>query len=162
LSTKEVARNGYQLIIATGMLDGHTVESHAFSKLLERPSEEIKANYVLDLSSVEYINSSMLGLIIKFMASCQEAGTQLCLLNPSTAIFGILEMIGLTEIIPTVKNEKEACDVLGLEHEVITDIKDIDYKELENEIEDIIVSGDEEKAKNKRKVGQLRKLLGNK
>ncbi len=154
----EFARDSYQLITVSGILDGKTDESIKLHTILDAPSNVICHNYMLDVEGVEYMNSSMLGLLVKFLSSCNTAGKKLVLIKPSPSLLSIFDMIGLTHLIPVAEDEVSGCDTLGFEiSEKINN--DIDYDILADEIEEIITA-EENCGKSAKETCELRKLLG--
>lgn len=161
MSTMEVARNGYQLLRPQGILDGHTEVSKDFTTIVERACANPKAHYILDLKGVEYINSSMLGLMVRLLYSVQDKGFKLILLSPPPGVENVLIMTGLSELMPLASREEEACELLGVpQPRPSASASEIDYDQLTAEIEGIITEGDADKARKNRKKGELRKLLG--
>lgn len=159
MAISEYARDSYQLIIVTGVLDGKTDESAKLCKLLDRAPESVSNHYMIDLEKVEYVNSSMLGLLVKFLSICQDAGKNLILVNPSSSIMSIFDMIGLTQIMSIAENEDQGCKILGIAPQKPIS-KDIDYDILSDEIEDIINSKGMKSPEKNKDGGELRKLLG--
>ncbi|MHC4872616.1 MAG: STAS domain-containing protein [Planctomycetota bacterium] len=158
MSIAEYSRDSYQLIVVTDILDGKTEESEKFQKILDMGPELITTNYMIKLDQVAYINSSMLGLLVKFLGSCQAAGKNLILIKPSSSLLSVFDMIGLSQLITTVETEEEGCGRLGVpaKKHISTDI---DYDVLSDEIEEII-SAQDDSGDDKEPGSELRKLLG--
>ena len=58
---------------------------------------------ILDMSGVEFMDSSGLGLIMGRLAKAKEIGALLILRNPSARVIRMLKMAGLDRIIQTIK-----------------------------------------------------------
>jgi anti-anti-sigma factor len=161
MSHGEYQREGYQLIAATGVLDGHTPEASALEATILQACEAPRGDYVVDLSRVEYINSSMLGLLVRLLYALQGDGKRLILLSPPPAVENVLRLTGLAELMPVVESEDAAREQLGVPPAGPGETAEpIDYSALTEEIEEIMSRGDEDTARRQRRTGQLRKLLG--
>ena len=68
----------------------------------ERP-----ARLTLDLSSVEFMDSSGLGLILGRLNLMQELGGEMCLASPNHRVERILHLAGLERILPITKTTKD-------------------------------------------------------
>lgn len=157
MGVTEQIRNGFTLLRIRGILDGHTPESLAASRYMQMEPAEIKEHFVLELSGVEYINSSMLGGCIQFLSTAQVAGYKVLILNPSENVASVLDLTGLSQLLSVVYDEAEIEEeLLKTPHAVLTG-EDVDYDELAEEIESAIQG----KPKGKR-IGEsvLDKLLG--
>ena len=62
--------------------------------LLRRPSKA-----VLDLSGIDFMDSSGIGLIMGRYAKMKAIGGELCVLNPNERVLKILKMAGLEKIV---------------------------------------------------------------
>ena len=138
MSVTVLACEGYQLVRLTGFLDGHTSESSETQEFLEQAGDRLRDHHVLDLSQVEYVNSSMLGQFLKFLSVTQDRGCQLLIMNPPPSIANVLEMTGLTALMPIVQNEEEIRARLGTGQAKRIKTDDVDFDVLAEEIETII------------------------
>lgn len=138
MSLTVVEYPGYHLYKITGYLDGKTSESQELKTALSRPSHQIEDNTVLDLSGVDYVNSSILGLFIRYLSESQKVNKQVILLAPAPSVASVLQITGISYVFPLVNDEAEVREALG--HAAGPDIhdKDVDYDALENELESII------------------------
>ena len=97
--------DGKLRIILQGEIDHHSavaVRSAIDSKLYElRPK-----HMVLDLSKIEFMDSSGLGLIMGRYALMQKLGGAFSVANPTERVKKIFELAGLGRII-TIENEGE-------------------------------------------------------
>lgn len=146
--------DGYRVLKITGFLDGRTAESAEVSEFLEAPARDIGSHWVIDLSAVEYVNSSALGLFVRFLAEAQKNDFSVFLLNPPPSVRAVLDMTGLSVVLPILEREQDACNCLGQSspHKVA---EDVDYDALSEEIEDIITKGESDRGDS-----QLQRLTG--
>jgi anti-sigma B factor antagonist len=68
---------------------------------------------VLDLSSVRFLDSSALGVLVKTKQVASTGGGAVCLAAPSEFIQRILDTTGLNRVFPTFDDVEEACRWLG-------------------------------------------------
>jgi anti-anti-sigma factor len=139
--TRMEDRGTYWLIHVQGYLDGRTRASRDLLGFLDRPAAEVEKHVVLDLAEVQYINSSMLGSFIRFLTTCQEAGARLLLHAPPANIANVLAMTGISEVLKIVESEAEAEEVLAGAPALRVRAENVNYTELENEIETILQGG---------------------
>ena len=93
------------LVKITGEIDHHSavlVRTGIDEQLIkEQPSEVL-----LDLSGVDFMDSSGLGLIMGRYALVKQYGGMLSILDPSPAVVKIIKLAGLESRIP-IKRKKE-------------------------------------------------------
>jgi len=154
MSVKAIDRGGYQLLEIDGFLDGHTTESAEVHQYLEEAGAGVRTHYVLDLSAVEYVNSSMLGQFLQFLHAAQERNCQLLLMNPPPSVANVLELTGLTAVLPVVQTEEEIKARLGQRPGKRIRSDDVDYDALAQEIENI-VKGDRPVDEDKSQLGRI-------
>ncbi len=97
---------GVLTVTLSGEIDHHSavgVRSDIDSTIYElRPSKT-----VLDLSAIDFMDSSGLGLIMGRYALMQRIGGELTLKNPNERVVKIFELAGLGRIIKIEKDEEE-------------------------------------------------------
>ena len=104
--TFEETRRGDVLIFRLyGEIDHHSA-TQIRVKMDERILMEQPGKVILDLSAIEFMDSSGLGLIMGRYAVMQKLGGELSLLNPHRRIVQILEMAGLSRMV-RIEEEKE-------------------------------------------------------
>jgi len=64
--------------------------------------------YVLDLSAVSMIDSSGIGLLVRYLTSAKQQGGGLKLLNPTTFAIRTLKMIGLLNLFEVFQDQDQA------------------------------------------------------
>ena len=86
----------------TGEIDHHSAVAlrEEADALIYRTHPEVLA---IDLSSIEFMDSSGLGLIMGRLAKTKEIGTSLIVQNPSKRVMRMLKMAGLDRMIPITK-----------------------------------------------------------
>ena len=98
-------KNGYLNIAIEGDIDHHSAkyirDSIDSAIFLFSPTLA-----VLDLSSVTFMDSSGLGLILGRYTRLREVGGILKIANPSNEIKKILYLAGLEKYIPIIKNQE--------------------------------------------------------
>ncbi len=72
--------------------------------LLARPSSRV----VLDLRGCEYIVSSALGYIVRFLHQAGRGGSAVVALRPGPRITALLELLGLDQLVELVDDEAAA------------------------------------------------------
>ena len=100
-----VARDGVMTVILEGEIDHHSavsVRSQIDAKIYElRPR-----HLVLDLSRINFMDSSGLGLVMGRYALMQKTGGELALRSPNARIKKIFELAGLERIIKIEEDGK--------------------------------------------------------
>lgn len=93
-------------LILQGEIDHHSavrVRTEIDRLLMERQPEQV----ILDLSRIDFMDSSGLGLIMGRYALMQRLGGELILRNPSKGILRIFELAGLGRMVKTEEGAKE-------------------------------------------------------
>jgi anti-anti-sigma factor len=75
---------------------------------LERP------NFLLDLTRLEFMGSSVVALIVKLWKAAQEKEGDMVVVNSSSMIGEVLEIAGLTRVWKVVGTHEEAEEMLGV------------------------------------------------
>lgn len=132
-----------RIIKVSGFLDGRTPESDQTFETLSVSSSEIDRHHVLDLSGVEYVNSPVMGLFVRFHATALETGYRFALLKPAPGIMNILNMTGLSQILTILRDASEIDALLAAGGPAAPrPPQEIDYQQLEGEIENVLVRGE--------------------
>jgi anti-anti-sigma factor len=159
MSARLLDKGGYRLIQITGFLDSYTQDSRDLDKLLQACEAEAARNYVLDLSAVEYVNSATLGSFVRLLSVIQEKGCQVAILNPPGSVKSVLDLTGLSAVLPVVRDEKELQALLGRKPGTRVASRSVNFQALSKEIDALTLKGE---APADPKASQLGKLLGNK
>lgn len=103
----EIQKRGNTLVVSlSGEIDHHSavsVRSEIDAAIYEMGPEKT----VLDLSNINFMDSSGLGLIMGRYALMQKLGGVLTLKNPNERVVKIFELAGLGRIIKIEKEESE-------------------------------------------------------
>ncbi len=93
-------------ILLKGEIDHHTAVS--VRSAIDEKLYELRPNLlVMDLSRIEFMDSSGLGLIMGRYALMQKLGGEFSILNPSSRVQKIFELSGLGRIIKIENTEKK-------------------------------------------------------
>ena len=106
IETKNLPNQGITVVKVAGYLDAHT-----FEQLEETISELFSEEHyklVVDLSKVEYISSAGAGVFIRAPSEAQEHSGNIILLNPTTNVREVFDLLGLTQIFQVVDTQDEA------------------------------------------------------
>lgn len=63
---------------------------------------------IFNLSGVKYVNSKSIGYIADIFSNIEENEWKMYISNPTESVKDILELVGITTIVPTVDTEEEA------------------------------------------------------
>ena len=99
--------NGVKHIILDGRLDMQGVREVELKFTAYASSE--KAGVVVDLSSVPFLASIGIGMLISSAKAVQNRGGKMVLLNPVPMVADLLTMMGINEIIPIFDDLDAAC-----------------------------------------------------
>lgn len=98
-----------------GRFDAHTVESYIHSV-----ADRVGVDYpevVLDMSGVEFMDSSALAALVTTLKRCLEAGGSIALVAASPAVRLILELTRLDEVFRLVDRNEFGSLALNNKHE---------------------------------------------
>lgn len=87
------------------------VDSYSVPKLRTHLSKSVNrhhANFVVDLTRVNFIDSSGLAALVQAMRLCREWGGNLCLSSPQRPVRMILELTRLDKALDIFPNNSEA------------------------------------------------------
>lgn len=104
--SNESLGDGVELITVTGYLDAHTFEQ--LDGAMGQLFEDGKNRFVVDLRGVDYISSAGAGVFIGNIGKAQDQGGNIVLLNPSSNVREVFELLGLTQIFTLVDTREEA------------------------------------------------------
>jgi|GEM_PF-3340777 len=154
-------REDYCLVQPSGVLDGHGEEDTAFIELLGQDERDLTEHHVLDLSDVEYMNSTMLGQVVRFHGALQARDFRLVLLGAHGTVRRVLQETGIDRLVPLVDSKDEVPEALDLKRRqaVRHRPQNLDYDKVAEEIEEIILGGDEAAERLRQQGGELDKLL---
>ena len=85
--------DGAAVFVLSGRFDAH--EADGFRSAVDPATESAPANVDIDLSDVEFIDSTALAELVRLMKHCRERDGDLRLLTPSNPVQVILELTRL-------------------------------------------------------------------
>ncbi|MGB3972786.1 MAG: anti-sigma factor antagonist [Peptococcia bacterium] len=100
-------KNGTLLIKLNGELD--LVKAHEFRETVDKVMEEMEiSNLLVDLTSVTFIDSSGLGVILGRFRKIKSARGGMALFGAMPNVLRILELSGIATFVPICATEAEA------------------------------------------------------
>ncbi len=69
-------------------------------------------NFIVDLGTLEYINSTAMGVLITYNRNVKERGGKLFLVNVQSNVYTMLEIVGAHNVLRIFNTIKEASKVL--------------------------------------------------
>ena len=99
--------NGSTLLSIEGMIRlGDSAKF--FAETLRRTLAEEVGDVMVDLSGIDYIDSTGIGELVAFLGRFQEAGRKLILVNPSKQIVKLLRTAHLDSMFPIFESAEAA------------------------------------------------------
>jgi anti-anti-sigma factor len=98
---------------ASGEIELDIDNNYVLTEAIEKDLESGKKDFILDLESISYIDSSGLGAIFDSYKQITEAGGKISLLNPTADVKRVLDITQISKKIKIFSNEKEAVDNLS-------------------------------------------------
>lgn len=92
----------------------NTSNYHNFSDVMEKLLKNKNLFFSLDLSSLKYVNSTGLSLLIQLSYEIMEKKGKLCLVGMSPHVKGIVKMMGVDSVLNLLEREEEAKKILGV------------------------------------------------
>ena len=72
-----------------------------------------RVRVLVDLSGVNYVSSVGIPMLVNTAKSVMSHGGKLAFLNPQENVVKVLELVGVTQVIPIYYDQKEALGGLG-------------------------------------------------
>ncbi len=95
-----------------GELD-ETNADKTFSGIYEMIGDFSNKNILFNLMALKYLNSKSIGYIADVFSNLEENEGQMYISNCDEGVKDVLELVGITTIIPTVDTEKEALSAMA-------------------------------------------------
>ncbi len=102
---------GVRLIKLEGRLDLNGTYSIEVQFVNRCAGEKVRV--LVDLSGVSYVSSVGIPMLVNTAKSVMSQGGKLAFLNPQENVFKVLELVGVSHVIPIYYDQKEA--LKGLE-----------------------------------------------
>lgn len=111
--TKGSTDKPVKIIHITGQLDESNVDEKIkeIYKLVEANPKNL--NLVFDFQGLDYMNSKSIGYITDLYGKLTETGGKVLIASAKPNILDILQVVGLTQLIPTFDSVKDAVSSLG-------------------------------------------------
>ena len=93
---------GISILRLKGVIDGHTCKQ--FAEAVSTVFEKLCFKIVLDLSALEYLSSSGVGVISKSLNTVKGKNGNLVLMNPTQHVDQVLALVGLPDVLPIVQD----------------------------------------------------------
>ena len=107
----EEERDGVPVVGVRGEIDVATAPP--LRERLQAQSAAGQATVVVDLSSVTFLDSTALGVLVGALKRCREAGGNLPLVITEPRILKVFEITGLTDVFPIHSSVGEALAAVG-------------------------------------------------
>lgn len=93
----ELTSSGATVVVATGRINFHNAAT--LRRQLHSLIEDGVVRLVIDLSSVESLDSSGVGALVSGLKAARNAGGDLRLADPSPAVTGIIDLMNLNRLL---------------------------------------------------------------
>ena len=102
---------GVRLIKLEGRLDLNGTYNIEIQFVNHCAGERVRV--LVDLSGVNYVSSVGIPMLVNTAKSVMSHGGKLAFLNPQENVVKVLELVGVTQVIPIYYDQKEALGGLG-------------------------------------------------
>ena len=99
-------KSSVTVLAIAGRVDAHTVPQ--LQNRIQTVSTASASNLVIDLSAVDFMDSSGLAALVQGMRRCRATGGRFCLSNPQQPVRMVLELTRLDQAIDIFADEQEA------------------------------------------------------
>jgi anti-anti-sigma factor len=96
----------------TGELD-ETNADNTFKDLYEQIGDFSDKKILFNLAGLKYLNSKSIGYIADVFSNLEDNDGLMYISNCDEGVKDVLELVGITTIIPTVNTEKEALEAMA-------------------------------------------------
>lgn len=96
----------------TGELD-ETNADKTFKNIYDQIGDFDEKQILFNLIGLKYLNSKSIGYIADVFSNIEDADGKMCISNCSDWVKDILELVGITTIIPTLDTQEEAMKELA-------------------------------------------------
>ena len=100
-------QNGILIFEFSGELD-ETNADKTFKSIYDQIGDFADKKIIFNFSGLKYLNSKSIGYIADVFSNIEDSDGQMCISNCSDGVKDILELVGITTIVPTVDSEEEA------------------------------------------------------
>lgn len=103
--------SGITIFEFSGELD-ETNADKTFTSIYEEIGDFSGKKILFHLGSLKYLNSKSIGYIADVFSNIEDNDGQMYISNCDEGVKDVLELVGITTIIPTVDDEKEAIEAM--------------------------------------------------
>lgn len=103
--------NGVIIFHFSGELD-ETNADKTFTSVYEEIGDFSGKNILFNLSGLKYLNSKSIGYIADVFSNIEDNEGKMYISNCDDGVKDVLELVGITTIIPTVDDQKEAIEAM--------------------------------------------------
>jgi len=104
-------KNGITVFEFSGELD-ETNADKTFTSIYEEIGDFSGKKIVFNLTNLKYLNSKSIGYIADVFSNIEDNDGKMYISNCDEGVKDVLELVGITTIIPTVDDEKEAIEAM--------------------------------------------------
>jgi len=103
--------SGITIFEFSGELD-ETNADKTFTSIYEEIGDFSGKKILFNLTNLKYLNSKSIGYIADVFSNVEDNEGQMYISNCDEGVKDVLELVGITTIIPTVDDEKEAIEAM--------------------------------------------------
>ncbi|MBW7954882.1 STAS domain-containing protein [Candidatus Gracilibacteria bacterium] len=112
IEVKQNEENGILIYEFAGELD-ETNADKTFGDLYKAIGDFSNKKIIFNFKNLKYLNSKSIGYIADIYTNIEENESQMYISNCDEGVKDVLELVGITTIVPTVDTLKEAIDSLS-------------------------------------------------
>lgn len=103
--------DGVMIFQFSGELD-ETNADNTFTGIYSKIGDFNGKKVIFDLKELKYLNSKSIGYIADVFSNLEDNDGAMCICNCDEGVKDVLELVGITSIIPTVDSREEAMNSL--------------------------------------------------
>ncbi len=112
IEIKKREENGVTIFDFTGELD-ETNADNTFTGIYEQIGDFSDRKIIFNLTGLKYLNSKSIGYIADVFSNLEDNDGKMYISNCDEGVKDVLELVGITTIIPTVDTEKQALEEIN-------------------------------------------------
>lgn len=106
IDVEDAPQKGVTIVRVAGYLDAHTFEQ--LEEAIASLFASSKYKVIVDLEKVEYISSAGAGVFIGALSEAQEHEGNIVLMNPTSNVREVFDLLGLSQIFNVVDDQTAA------------------------------------------------------
>ena len=111
IEIKQREQNSIMIFEFHGELD-ETNADNTFTKVYEMIGDFSKKKIIFNFSGLKYLNSKSIWYIADVFSNLEDKAGRMYICNCDEGVKDVLELVGITTIIPTVASEQQAVEEL--------------------------------------------------